>query len=362
MMKKLFIALVGVMMVCGVQASIIAENEPALIYYTPKTVLSLDFTYTVEKQEVGPFAQFAADLLGATDFVKENQTVFTLEDVRIGTRTEADYTRPHKIVPEKGLDIQLLRLNEKNLLVGYNVAEKVEKPAPKQHQSSTKEGVKSRITRIEVAPYPEEVLKAATPEAQAFEVAKQIFHIRETRMYLLSGEVEHAPADGKAMQLVLEELDKQERELTELFVGKRSVTTEHKRIKWDHITKHTFQESAIQKDFLYFSEENGFTNKENVDADSITIFVGRQKVEYKVVETDKKAAKKKGEALSQISYNLPGSAVVRIIYKGHLLGERKVDVPQLGIDVPLPQSLFTGKELPKIVFSEKTGNIVSISK
>ena len=348
-------------MVCALQASVIEENESALVYYSPKTILGLDFTYTVEKHEMGPYAQFAADMLGATDFVKENKTVFTLENVTIGTKTVADMNRPHKVVPQKGLDIQLLRLNEKNLLVGYNLPAEPEKAEPKKQLTTAKGAGKSRISSIHVAPFPEEVLKARSPRAQAFEVAKQIFHIRETRMYLLSGEVEHAPADGEAMKLVLAELDKQERELTELFVGKRSVTTEHKRITWDQITKHTFQESTIQKDFLYFSEENGFTNKENVDADSITIWVGRQKVEYQAPGSKKKSSKK-GEVLSQISYNLPGSALVKIIYKGRLLAERTIPVAQLGIDVPLPQSLFTGKELPKIQFNEKTGNIISISK
>jgi hypothetical protein len=186
------------MMICAMQAAIIEENEPALIYYTPKTILALEFTYTVEKEEVGPYAQFAADMLGATDFVKENKTVYTLKNVMIGTKTEADHTRPHKVVPEKGLDMQLLRLNEKNVLAGYNVPAEMFKTEHKMHQSSTKEGEKSRITSIRIAPFPEEVLKASTPQAQAYEIAKQIFHIRETRMYLLSGEVEHAPAEGKA--------------------------------------------------------------------------------------------------------------------------------------------------------------------
>lgn len=348
-------------MMCAVQAQIIEKDEPALIYYSPKTILALDFTYTVEKHEIGPYAQFAADMLGATDFVKENKTVYSLENVIIGTKTEADLERPHKVVPEKGVDNQLLCLNGKNLLVGFNLSEEEEKPACKKHQTSTKEGVKSRITSIHVAPYPEEVLKASSPRAQAFEIAKQIFHIRETRMYLLSGEVEHAPADGKAMQIVLDELDKQERELTELFVGKRSVQTEHKVVLLDKIAKHTFRENAINDDFLYFSEENGFTHKENVDADSIKISISRRTMSYKVTDLDTKRGKKE-EAVSQISYNLPGNALIQVSYKDRLIAERTIPVAQLGIDVPLPQSLFTGKQLPKIRFDEKTGNLVSISK
>ena len=77
--------------------------------------------------------------------------------------------------------------------------------------------------------------------------------------------------------------------------------------------------------------------------------------------TEKKP-NKKGNEVSQITYNLPGSAVIRVLYKGRVLGERTIDVAQLGVDVPLPKNLFTNGDLPKIVFNEKTGNIISISK
>ena len=142
---------------------------------------------------------------------------------------------------------------------------------------------------------------------------------------------------------------------------KRCKQTEHKHFLLDKINKHIGRENTVLKDYLYFSEENGFTNKENVDADSITIQIDRRNNEYKVTDLDKRG-KKKDEALSQISYNLPGSALIRVIYKGRLLSERLIPVAQLGIDVPLPQSLFSGKELPQIRFSEKTGNIVSVTK
>ena len=73
-------------------------------------------------------------------------------------------------------------------------------------------------------------------------------------------------------------------------------------------------------------------------------------------------SKKKGMELSQIVYNIPGYCAVNVLYKGRNMASRAVPVAQLGIDVALPKAMFTGKELPHIVFSEKTGNIISISK
>jgi len=73
-------------------------------------------------------------------------------------------------------------------------------------------------------------------------------------------------------------------------------------------------------------------------------------------------AKKKGNEPTQIVYNLPGHCAVSVLYKGQDLAKRTIPVAQFGMDIPLPKSLFIGKELPKIVFDEKTGNITSISK
>ena len=348
-------------MVCAVHAQMVEEGEAALVYYAPKTAVALDFTYTVETQVRGQFAQYAEELLGATDVVTENSSSYTLDEVRISTSTSADQSRPHKITADGGIPM-LFTINDKGLLTAYNMP-----PEPKEdrrvvHESNNRPAVKSRISPKRIAPYPEEVLKAAGPSAQAREAAKQILHIRETRMYLLSGEVERAPADGKAMELVLDELDRQEEALTELFIGKRTKKTEHKKVTLNSISRNSFQDREIYKEYLYFSEENGFTSKENVDADSILVWMGCHKAHYKPAEADPKNTKKKGSEVSQVVYNLPGDAVVRVIYKGRLLGERTIPVAQKGIDIPLPKSLFTGSELPKIVFSERTGNVISISK
>lgn len=346
-MKRLFVLLIGAMMVSAIQAQVLDEGESALVYYSPKTTVSLNFEYTVETYEAGIYAQYAEDMLGATEVIMENKKVYTLKDVHIGTKTETDYSRPHKVALEIGFPV-LLNINDKGLLTGYNVSPTDKKDTPK-HDNNKSAGKFKKNNYPSVAPYPEEVLKATSPQAQAFEAAKQVFHIRETRMYLLSGEVEHAPADGEAMKMVLDELDKQERELTELFVGKKSKKCEQKTVR---------VEPSDEKQLLFFSEENGFTDSENIDADTIEVRMLCQPQVAKPIA----GKQKKGAELSQIVYNIPGYCEVNIFYKGRSMAGRTILVAQLGADVALPKSLFTGKELPKIIFDEKTGNIISISK
>ena len=336
-------------MISAVSAQVLEQGEAALVYYSPKTAFNLEFTYMVETQERGIYAAYAKDLLGVTDVVKETATRCELKDVRIVATSSTDYTRAHKVSAESGIPM-LLTINDKGLLTGYNVPFEPKKQEPRKPEpkKDCPHHDHPHPAPLSAAPVPEEVMKAANPLAQANEVAKQIFHLRETRMYLLNGEVEHAPADGRSMELVLEELAAQERALTELFVGKKHVRKEHKRV---------IVEPSDAGKMLFFSEENGFTDADNVDADTIIV---RMLCQQQTVRHANPKAKK--SELSQIVYNIPGHCDVSVVYKGRTLASRELPVAQLGADVALPKSWFTGKELPKIVFSEKTGNIVSVSK
>ena len=333
-------------MLCVGKAQIILEEEAALVYYSPKAEIDVEFTYTEETQEPGIYARYAADMLGAQDVITENKTLFRMRKAQIATVTSTDYNRPHKVVAENGFPM-LLQINEKGLLLGYNLPP-YEKPAKQSTHPDSRTSKSHSSVSAALAPYPEEVLKSVDELAQANAVAKQIFHLRETRMYLLNGEVEHAPADGRSMELVMEELAAQERALTELFVGKKHVRKEHKRV---------MVEPSDAGKMLFFSEENGFTDADNVDADTIIV---RMLCQQQTVRHANPKAKK--SELSQIVYNIPGHCDVSVVYKGRTLASRELPVAQLGADVALPKSWFTGKELPKIVFSEKTGNIVSVSK
>lgn len=137
-MKRLFILLIGFLLVGLTQAQVLQDNESALVYYSPKTSVRLDFTYQVEHFERGQYAEFAESLLGASDAVKETGSVCTLQEVKIGTTTTTDFERPHKVSTDAGFPV-LLNINDKGLLTGYNVRSFGSKPAPKHDKECEKE-------------------------------------------------------------------------------------------------------------------------------------------------------------------------------------------------------------------------------
>jgi hypothetical protein len=328
-------------------------NESSLVYYSPKNTLLFNFTYTIETQEMGKYAPFAEELLGITDALMETRTIYSLQGVSVSTRTDIDLNRVHKVVTDPLIPIYLLNINEKGLLTGFNTDFKA-----KQQIKRAKAEEKTKTESIKTIPFSEEMLGTKSLAEQAHVVAQQIFHIREIRMYLLSGEVEHTPADGEAMKLILDELKRQEKQLLALFVGKKTITTQHYTYEYCPIKndEKTFEE------ILYFSEENGFTNAENIDAEEIKIQMAYQHQYITPMVEEKKSRKKDTYQPSQLVYNIPGHACVSITHKGIKWLNKTLPIAQFGVDMPIPTNLFTNEVIPSIIFSEKTGNIISISK
>lgn len=343
-MKRLTIAILGLCLTIAASAQIVQENELALVYYMPENQLVFDIEYTQETLETGPFFLFAEKYLGTEDVIQENRTLYHLTGVRTRLTTHPDYTRAYKIVPEKGMQTQLLSLSKDGLLYGYNVCPPEKKPRKQECKEE-----KIRAPRPDVMPLLEEQITAPTLQQKAEGAAKQIYRIRETRMYILGGEIDHAPADGKAMELVLKELDRQERQLTELFTGKRTVKRMHKTITYIPAKS---EEYAL----LYFSEENGITTDEDAGASPLLLTI----VAHKQVKSAAPEHGKKAPQPSQIYYNLPGWADYAVTYQGEVLAEQSLPVAQFGVAVPLARDLFAGEVLPQIYFDTKTGNVQAV--
>lgn len=355
-MKKIFLAMMAAIAALSpLQAQLLQQGEMALVYYAPKNYVVLDFEYTINTYEAGPYARYASSLLGMNETIHETRTEYTLDNVRMSTRTVADTHRAHKVLPEAEFPTQLLTIDRNGLLVGYNLPyeQQAEKSKPATNRANNEQAPTLSL------PLTEDQLGIRGEEARAKAIAKQIFRLRDTRMYLLSGELEHTPADGAAMKLVLNELQQEEERLLALFAGSHKTRKEHKRVEYLPT-----EQGDSQREVLFFSPENGFTSPENVDADTVVIKMTahRQEVQPVIINSKKKKADKNAPQPSQLIYNLPGQVDIKVTYVGKIMNERTLPIAQYGIDVPLARSLFTGATLPIIRFDTRTGNVQSIQQ
>ena len=342
------------------KAQSVREGELAVVYYTPQTQIVIDIDYESVILHRGIYADFAKKYLGTAEVVKDDDMWYRITNISTHTQTVADHSRMHKV------DSNLpLTLTADGILEAYNGVEsqeprvesrksKVESQEPRVESNeprveSQESRVESQEPRVEskVLPLLEEHIVGKTLAEQAQGAAKLIYRIRENRLYLISGEVDKMPADGRAMELAINKLDEMEQQLVELFVGRIEVERHRKTIVYTPV-------ATEKTDLAYFSEQHGFTNATNGDPIVMNINARRQ------IKGNPNSDKKKAPISSQISYNLPGTANYKVSYLNELSDEADIQVAQFGVDVPLAQDLFEGKQQPHIYFNTQTGNIESI--
>lgn len=347
-MKKAMIILAAILMGGShVNAQEVLENEAAVVYYMPKNELAITLEYDVVTQQPGKFYQYAERYLGTKNVITETKSTHILAQVTTCLNSVADTKRGYKVVASAGVKDQLITLSQDGRLLGYNVGtiEEIEDNEVKSNE------VKSNDTKCnDLMPLLEEQFMASSIAKMAEGAAKQIYRIRETRLNLLAGEVENVPADGKAMELVLAELQKQEAALTELFVGK--ISTEHK----THTLAYTPQESVDKAVICRFSIHTGVVDADDLSGEPIYLNLEATKQNLQInMEPNAKTP-----ALSQLYYNLPGQAQLAIEYKGQTMAQAAYQIAQFGVAIPLTKQLFTAKITPIIYFNPATGNILSI--
>jgi len=160
-------------------------------------------------------------------------------------------------------------LNDSHTYELVKIKQVVDTPATANSSNQWKPSERTTISHQ--LPLSEETLMATNLAKKAESVAKQIYHIRETRMNILAGEAEHMPADGKAMQLVLDELNKQEEALTSMFVGKTIVKNRRKSVT---ITI-SDTDKYIKQTLLKFSQAQGPILDNDEQGNDVTLTIVR---------------------------------------------------------------------------------------
>ena len=349
-MKKIFLSIMLVAMSQMGMAQVVQENEAAVVYYMPKNELVITLQYDIVNEEPGIFYQYAGRYLGAEDVIKESKTSYVLTSIENELVTTADTERAYKIDASLGIKEQMIALSADGRLLGYNVGEEAKGDEAKGESLEVKgESLEVKGTD-KLMPLLEEQFMASSTAKMAEGAAKMIYRIREARLNLLAGEVEHVPADGEAMKQVLAEMERQEQALVELFTGKTTVSHA------SHSLIYTPMQSVESETLCRFSVHSGVVAADDLSGEPIYISLEATKQGLSTaVEISSKAP-----LLSQLYYNLPGEAKVNMTYKGKQMACSTYQIAQFGVAIPVAKQWFTSKQTPVIHINPETGNILSI--
>lgn len=343
--KTLLLALLFVANIAHAQQ--LYKGESALIYHMPKT--NLAFQLHIEKtiEQPGIFYLYAEKYLGATDIITTTKEFYTLKGVDMKTTTDVDVSRTYTI-PLSDKTTASYIINKKGLLCSINSPFSTTTP---KHSKKTSHTTKIEKKTTELMPLNEEQMRANSIGKMAEEVAQQIYRIRENRLMMLSGDIEQMPQDGDALKTMLKQLQKEEQRLCELFVGTRTV------VSYQEVITHCPYERLDNYILFRFSAQQGVVADDDLSGEPIYLNI-KPTIQNYIPDT-KKSKKKQVE--TSIYYNQPGTATISINSTHKLLLEKYIQVPQFGISIPLPMSLFE-KQGYKAIFDPKTGNLLELTK
>jgi len=356
MSLKYFILSVFVLALTGVQAqkttrvNAIKANDYGVIYSLPKT--SFEITLLVKKStyQRGDFYPYAQSYLGVDNPVTENKMVFTLEDISVKNKGIADKSNSFMVQFQPKTFEPYVYLREDGVIVTVNADPVPEVPEETVLPQASKPAVNPRRFLSQ------ETLMAGSVAKQAELVARQIFDLRRSRTDILTGEAESMPPDGNAYKVVMDQIDLQEKALTELFAG--SVQTEYL------LRSYTVVPDTGDIDKMVvarFSEKLGPVDADNLAGEPILLSLKNKTPEVKPTLSERDLKRLETKLTEGLVYNIPGKATLTMEYRNETVSSMEVDVVQYGSQDVLTKKMFDNMKQPiKIFFYPELGAIRQI--
>ncbi|MDR1918696.1 MAG: DUF4831 family protein [Tannerellaceae bacterium] len=324
------------------------SNDFGVTYSLPKTSLIIQVEVIKTSTKAGIYYRYAEKYLGVKNPVEEDKTYYQLGKISLTNKGIPDAENTYIVEFKAGTTAPYAYLTEEGLLCTINA----EYAPPKEDAPPAPTASPAVSGDVHEAPvFFEELLMAGSTAKQAEVAAKQIYRIRESRLNILTGEADNLPPDGEAMKVVIQELDRQEKALTTLFMGSSS-----KEVSYYDVTVVPYQD--LEREILFrFSDLLGV-----VDADDLSgtpVYLQLKALEREPAPAPPTGGKEKPQ--KGIIYNVPGKAGVEIQMNRKSLFKGEVQIVQFGRRENLAPAMFEDRKTPvKVYFYPETGAIKQI--
>jgi len=328
-----------------------------VLYSLPRTGIRVVVEVSQEKFFHGPYSEYAQKYLGIKSAQTSDAEFWKINDLKIETFGEPDPAEMHKAT---GAVASMLSLSENGILIGINSSAKGE-------PSKTYTSVFTSDIEIPREIWPDVTMhsfftgkdslnqagsRMKSLEQKAAEAASDIINLRERKAVILEADDKPLPPDGKAYQVMVEELNKIVGNYESLFVGK-SYKTNHKYVF--EVVPDAKGSKAIVA--FRFSGSAGILPESNVSGKPIMLELDPNS--DLIRNGEQKALPGGGETSSNgLFYRTPGIVVARLLNGGDVLAQARLSMAQFGVVAPIPDGLINGEY--SIEFHPVTGAIQRI--
>lgn len=323
------------------------HNEYGLVYTLPLTGIRIDVTATRTIRKAGPFYQYAKKYIGTDKVVKEDSETWTIGDIKVSRYGVPDPDQRYLMQLKPGATTYI-GVSDDGMLLSIN-----KEPEQRQgSQTSVAAAPMKAFTGKEYLQYVNEDFIASQSSAKKAQLlSESLMEVRDAKVSLSRGTAETMPTDGRQLELMLASLARQEKALTEAFVGSEQTDT--------FTSSYTFMPEKEGRTVLFrLSDFGGFRDSTDYSGDPVYITISDiaeaelpkdPSGEYKKLPKD------------AVIYAIPVSAKVSVSFAGKNLYSETMDFAQFGTTFGLNPNLFTSKKEPSYAtFDPLTGALVEI--
>jgi len=329
-------------------------------YMLPQTEIKIEAEATRQHYEPGQFSKYAERYLRLRDVKQEAETSWTLDEVKVNIVGVPDPSNIYFVEMKDRTTAPLMELTADGIVRSINLPftgdKKAEQPQAKQQEDEALPDPRTFLT--------EEILMTNSTAKMAELVAREIYSIRESKNALLRGEAENLPKDGAQLQIMLDNLNKQEKAMLQMFEGK--VTTEK-----HHFTKRVTPEEMSNHVVFRFSKKLGFVEADDLAGEPVELsIVNKQLIPEQPAEPEGKSSRSiisiltngNKSAIEGVAYNVPGKADVKLTYQHKDIINTELSLTQFGTREYLADQLFNRNTVTQVLFDVNTGALLKIDR
>lgn len=328
-------------------------SEYGISYTLPVTVLDVTVETETTVSTPGEFYKYARRYFNISDPISEPSTTVKVKSVTIGTHGESNPDERYLVTFKPGItpymmistDGTPLAINTESTFTPATaelpvpVAAKptpLETPAAKQALS-------------------EEIMQSQSTAKRAELAAAQIFALRQSRNDIITGQADQMPPDGKAMELILNNINAQEAALMAMFIGTTKTSTDVVTLSY---TPAGDTDGETRRVLARVSPTDGVVDADDLSGSPLYITLT-------VTDRPEMPLNAKGQVVEiprdAFIYCMPGKVDVNVEWDGRSLARTQVEMAQYGIKYGLKPNTFTEKKEPAYaIFDPTTGAIVEL--
>jgi len=325
-------------------------NDYGIAYALPQTVVDITLEAEQTVATPGEFYNYAERYLGAAaarKAVRFAATSWKLISATMSPRGEIPTDAEQYLMQFKGGTPVYVTLSEQGLPLTINAEDttlEVNRPVLPQPRPLSASPLESKAAQYAVT---EDMLQSSSLAKRAQLAADQIMQLRQSRQDYLTGQAEVMP-DGKALELILKNINAQEEALTAMFLGTVRTATA--------VTTLTYtpgNAAAADEVIARLNPLTGFVAADDLSGAPIYL-------DYDVIAQGRMPQTEKGKdkefPKGGVPYCIPGTASFTIKYDGKTIAGQRFDVAQLGVVYGLEPAFFTNKKEPGYaIFDPRTG-------